>query len=196
MLDSIIFCSTLALRDSLHSLLCRYTLFLSCTPTFVNWALPANKLRVMCRVFIKNMLEKHTPIKDSVFYAERGAEHRVWEELPSEAAAPLPSVAEFVRSALGRLASGLGLGCSSPPPFRGATSPRRSAGGTGAALVSNTAYSTAARRRLQTSSLFLRSISDLNAVNSPSSRNFFLWLMRKVAITYTSSVTLLILIQK
>lgn len=97
MLDSIIFCSTLALRDSLHSLLCRYTLFLSCTPTFVNWALPANKLRVMCRVFIKNMLEKHTPIKDSVFYAERGAEHRVWEEEPSEAAAPLPSVAEFVR---------------------------------------------------------------------------------------------------
>lgn len=73
MLDSIIFCSTLALRDSLHSLLCRCTLFLSCTPTFVNWALPANKLRVICRVFIKNMLEKHTPIKDSVFYVERRA---------------------------------------------------------------------------------------------------------------------------
>lgn len=89
MLDSIIFCSTLALRDSLHSLLCRCTLFLSCTPTFVNWALPANKLRVMCRVFIKNMLEKHAPIKDSVFYAERGAEHWVWEEEPSEAAPPL-----------------------------------------------------------------------------------------------------------
>lgn len=174
MLDSIIFCSTLALRDSLHSLLCRYTLFLSCTPTFVNWALPANKLRVMCRVFIKNMLEKHTPIKDSVFYAERGAEHRVWEEEPSEAAAPLPSVAEFVRAALGHLASGLGLGWSSPPPFRGAASPRRSAGAAGAALVSNAAYGTAARRRLHPSSLFLHSVSDLNAVNSPSSRNFFL----------------------
>lgn len=65
MLDSIIFCSTLALCDSLHSLLCRCTLFLSCTPTFVNWALPANKLRVMCCVFIKNVLEKHTPIKGS-----------------------------------------------------------------------------------------------------------------------------------
>lgn len=89
MLDSIIFCSTLAPRDSLHSLLCRCTLFLSCTPTFVNWALPANKPRVMCRVFIKNMLEKHTPIKDSVFYAERGAERWVWEEEPSEAAALL-----------------------------------------------------------------------------------------------------------
>lgn len=88
MLDSIIFCSTLARRDSLHSLLCRCTLFLSCTPTFVNWALPANKLRVMCHVFIKNMLEKRTPIKDSVFYAERGAERRVWEEELSEAAAP------------------------------------------------------------------------------------------------------------
>lgn len=75
MLDSIIFCSTLALCDSLHSLLCRCTLFLSCTPTFVNWAPPANKLRVMCCVFIKNMLEKHRPIKDSVFYMEWWSEH-------------------------------------------------------------------------------------------------------------------------
>lgn len=73
MLDSIIFCSTLARRDSLHSLRCRCTLFLSRTPTFVNWALPANKPRVMCRLFIKNMLEKHTPIKEPVFYAQRGA---------------------------------------------------------------------------------------------------------------------------
>lgn len=73
MLDSIIFCSTLARRDSLHSLRCRCTLFLSRTPTFVNWALPANKPRVMCRLFIKNMLEKHTPIKEPVFYARRGA---------------------------------------------------------------------------------------------------------------------------
>lgn len=86
MLDSIIFCSTLALCDSLHSLLCRCTLFLSCTPTFVNWALPANKPRVMCCVFIKNMLEKRTPIKDSVFCTERGGERGVWEKELSGAA--------------------------------------------------------------------------------------------------------------
>lgn len=81
MLDSIIFYSTLAACDSLHSLLCRCTLFLSRTPTFVNWALAANKLRVMCCVFIKNMLEKHRPIKDSVFYKEWWDEQWILGEL-------------------------------------------------------------------------------------------------------------------
>jgi len=84
----------------------------------------------MCRVFIKTMLEKHTPIKDSVFYAERGAEHRVWEEEPSEAAAPLHG--GFAHAAVGSLRPGLGPDCSSPPPFHGAASPRRAAGGMGA----------------------------------------------------------------
>lgn len=81
MLDSIIFYSTLAPCDSLRSLLCRCTLFLSRTPTFVNWALAANKLRVMCCVFIKNMLEEHRPIKDSVFYKEWWDEQWILGEL-------------------------------------------------------------------------------------------------------------------
>lgn len=56
-------------------------LFLSRTPTFVNWALAANKLRVMCCVFIKNMLEKQRPIKDSVFYKEWWDERWILGEL-------------------------------------------------------------------------------------------------------------------
>lgn len=113
MLDSIIFCSTLARRDSLHSLRCRCTLFLSRTPTFVNWALPANKPRVMCRLFIKNMLEKHTPIKEPVFYAQRGFGRK------SRAAAPL-----LARSwrLLQALVPALG---SSPAPSQGVAPPRR-----------------------------------------------------------------------
>lgn len=175
MLDSIIFCSTLALCDSLHSLLCRCTLFLSCTPTFVNWALPANKLRVMYCVFIKNMLRKHTPIKDSVFHTKRGAEHWVWEEEPSAAATSLHCAAEFVYTAAGCLLEGLNLDCSSPPLLHGATPCRRAARGNGhCACVKHSTYSITGRGCLQTSSLFPCSTGDLNAVKALSSQNFFM----------------------
>lgn len=119
MLDSIIFCSTLARRDSLHSLRCRCTLFLSRTPTFVNWALPANKPRVMCRLFIKNMLEKHTPIKEPVFYARRGAGFGR-KSRASGGSAPRPVLVAAL-SALG----------SSPPLCQGVAPPRSSRHGAG-----------------------------------------------------------------
>ena len=193
MLDSIIFCSTLALCDSLHSLLCRYTLFLSCTPTFVNWALPANKLRVMCRVFIKNMLEKHTPIKDSVFYAERGAEHRVREEELSEAAASLRGWICARCCGLPRLRFGSRLFLSSTFPWCHFS--QEGCRGEWALRWCRTQRTAPQPGHvLQASSLFLHSINDVNAGNSPSSQDFFLWLMWKVAIAYTSGVTLLILI--
>lgn len=122
MLDSIIFCSTLARRDSLHSLRCRCTLFLSRTPTFVNWALPANKPRVMCRLFIKNMLEKLTPIKEPVFYAQRGAGLGGRAE---QAAAPLLARPWWLFQAP------LFLLGSSPPRSQGVAPPRRSRHGAG-----------------------------------------------------------------
>lgn len=108
----------------------------------------------MCRVFIKNMLEERTPIKDSVFYAERWVRE---EELSKR---PPPSAPQ-----LNLCIPGLGPGCSSPPPLPGAASPRRAVGER--APLRGYAAPWAA-------SLFLPSIADLNAVNSPSSRNFLL----------------------
>lgn len=91
MLDSIIFCSTLAAGWFIVlSTPQPYCLCLSPTSTFVNWALPANKLRIMCCFFITNMLEEHRPIKGGIFCVEWWARHRCremgvgWEECRNE----------------------------------------------------------------------------------------------------------------
>lgn len=76
MLDSIIFCSTLAAGWFIVlSTPQPYCLCLSPTSTFVNWALPANKLRIMCCFFITNMLEEHRPIKGGIFCVEWWGRH-------------------------------------------------------------------------------------------------------------------------
>lgn len=77
MLDSIIFCSTLAAGWFIvGSAPQPYCLCLSPTSTFVNWALPANKLRIMCCFFITNMLEEHRPIKGGIFCVEWWGRHQ------------------------------------------------------------------------------------------------------------------------